>query len=112
MVLNSSFSCFSTISARKALAASKTPAHAPSVCPIGPQRPASHLRHIQLVVVALLRHELIVRAALGDAALVDVHDLVAVLDRGETVRDDERSPALKHRVEALLQCFFRLNIDT
>ena len=52
------------------------------------------------------------RSALHDAAVVDIHDLIAVADRGQTVGDDERCSALQHRIEASLQCFLGLHVDT
>ena len=47
------------------------------------------LCRIQFVVISLLCHQFVVRSALHDAAVVDIHDLIAVADRGQTVGDNE-----------------------
>lgn len=48
----------------------------------------------QLGVSAVLPHQFGVRALLHDAALVEHVDHVSLLDRAQTVRDGDRSPAL------------------
>ena len=52
------------------------------------------------------------RSAFHDTAVVNIHDLIAVADRGQTVGDNERCSALQHRIEARLQCFLGLHVDT
>ena len=69
------------------------------------------LCRIQFVVVSFLCHQFVVRSAFHDTAVVDIHDLIAVADRGQTVGDDERCSALQHRVKTRLQCFFGLYVN-
>ena len=45
---------------------------------------------IKLIILALLLNQVIVGAALNDAALFQNHDAVGVLAGGQAVRDDER----------------------
>ena len=56
------------------------------------------LRELHTVVARVrpvLGEKLLVRATLGDLAVLHGHDLVGVLDGGEAVRDDQRRPALR-----------------
>ena len=55
---------------------------------------------IELVVLAALGDELVVRAALDDAPLLEHHDAVAVSDSRKPVGDDERRAPLHQRIHA------------
>ena len=66
---------------------------------------------VQLIVHALLRDELIVRAALDDPAVIEDHDRIRVADGGEPVRDDKHRSALHQSIHALLHKRFRTRID-
>ena len=57
---------------------------------------------IQLIVLALLGDQLVVAAALDDAAVLKDDDDIGVLDRGEPVGDDEDRPPAHQRVHTLL----------
>ena len=70
------------------------------------------LSGIKLVIVAFFCHEFFVGSGFHDAAVVNVHDPVAVADRGEAMGDDKRSPSLEHGIETGLQGFFRLHVNT
>jgi len=49
-----------------------------------------------------VEHQFLVRAALGDLAVLENEDLIRVTDRGESVSDDKRCAAFHQRVEAVL----------
>ena len=63
------------------------------------------------VVQAFLCHQTLMRAALGDASVIDDDDLVGVVDRAQTVCDDYRSTALQQLVEGVLHEFFALGVE-
>lgn len=66
---------------------------------------------MELVIPALLRHELVVRTALHDAAVFQHHDAVRVAHGGEPVRDDKRRAAGHQRVHAALHELLRVRIN-
>ena len=66
---------------------------------------------IELVVHSLLGDQLLVVAALDDAAVVEHHDRVRVLDRRQPVSDDEHRPSLHQCVHALLDEILGASVD-
>ena len=54
------------------------------------------LSSIKLVIIALLRHKLIMRACLGNTLIIDIHNLVTASDSGKSVSDNKGSSALEH----------------
>ena len=66
---------------------------------------------VELTVAPVLRHELVVGSSLDDAALLQNHDTVAVLDRGEPVGDDKRGPARHQLIHAVLHQALGSGID-
>ena len=66
---------------------------------------------IQLIVLAFLGNQFIVAAAFDDTAVLENHDGIGVLDRGETVGDDEHRPAVHQRVHAPLDNGLGTGID-
>src|SRR5712691_9513940 len=69
------------------------------------------LELIEAVVDAALREEILVRAHLNDAALVQHDDPVDVLDGRETVSDDDRRPAGHELRERVLDEVLGLRVD-
>ena len=66
---------------------------------------------IQLIVLALLGDQLVVAAALDDAAVLKDDDDIGVLDRGEPVGDDEDRPPAHQRVHTLLDNGLGTGVD-
>ena len=66
---------------------------------------------IELVIAALLGNEVVVRAALDDAALFQDHDAVCVADSGEAVGDDEAGAAVHQAVHAALHQSLGAGVD-
>ena len=60
------------------------------------------LRSIKLVIIAFLRHQLIVRSRFGYSLVGNVHDPVAATYRGKTVRDYKRRSATHQVIKAML----------
>jgi hypothetical protein len=56
---------------------------------------------VKIVVEAVASHQLVVRAALHDAAVVDDDDLVGAPDRGDAVRDHDRSATAEHAFQLI-----------
>ena len=65
----------------------------------------------KLVISALFRHEFVVSTRFNYSAVLDEHYLVAMLDSGKTVRDDERGSALEQRLNTYLKKLFRVRVD-
>ena len=65
----------------------------------------------ELVIFALLRHQLVGRAEFRDSALVDNDYLIRLLQGGESVRYHERCSAFDEVVYRILNEFFRFGID-
>ena len=76
-----------------------------------PHALVARLRGVQLVVCAALGHQFVMRASFHDALIANVQDAVAVLDGGQTVRNDERRASLQQRLNAVLQQLLRLGVD-
>ena len=55
--------------------------------------------------------QLVVGAALGDAAVLHDHDAVRLADGGEAVRDDEGGAALEQRLQRLLDQDLGMGVD-
>ena len=68
-------------------------------------------RGVHLRVAPALGDELLVRAELGDAAVVDHRDAVGAHRGRQPVRDDDRGAALQQRVEAGLHLRLRLEVE-
>ena len=66
---------------------------------------------IELIILAVLGNQLVVRAALDDAALFEHHDAVAVAHGGKAVRDDKRGAALHQGIHARLHERLGAGID-
>ena len=66
---------------------------------------------IELIVFALLLHEVFMVAAFDDGTLFEDHDRVAVLDGGQAVRDDEDGAAFHDGVHTLLDKLFGMGVD-
>ena len=49
---------------------------------------------VELVILALLGNQLVVAAALDDAALLQHHDAVCIADGGQAVRNDKDGAAV------------------
>ena len=62
---------------------------------------------IKLIILSFLRDQLIMAAALNDAALLQNRDAVGIADGGQTVGDDEDGAPLHELVHALLDERFR-----
>ena len=69
------------------------------------------MARVELVVPPLLRDQLVVRAPLDDAALLQYHDAVRVPDRGQAVRDHEGGAPGHQGVHALLYQRLRPGVD-
>src|SRR5581483_8989922 len=65
----------------------------------------------ELRIATAGREQLVVPPALHDAAAVEHHDLVSVLDRREPVRDRDRGPPGREPVERLLHLALRLGVE-
>ena len=66
---------------------------------------------VELIVGAPFGDELFVASALDDAAVVEDHDNVGVLDGGQTVRDDEHRAALHQLIHAALHDGLGARVD-
>ncbi len=66
---------------------------------------------IELIILAVLGNQLVMRAALDDAALFEHHDAVAVAHGGKAVRDDKRGAALHQGIHARLHELLGAGID-
>ena len=76
------------------------------------QPPQSELlRRVPAVHALRPRHQLIVAPLLDDMAAIDHQHLVGVLDRRQSVRDDERRPAFEQMLQGLLDERFRFGIE-
>src|SRR5258705_4722541 len=60
------------------------------------------LNHPEPCVQPGLRHQLVMRAAFDDASAIHDDDRVGVTNRGKSMRDDERRPALAERGQCVL----------
>lgn len=69
------------------------------------------LRFHETPVFAALGHELLVRAAFDDPAMVDDADHVGILDRAQSVRDDETRASDEHVLQRRLQCLLGAGVD-
>src|SRR5437867_3455596 len=69
------------------------------------------LELVEPVVDAPLREEILVRADLHDASLVEHDDPVDVLDRRQTVGDDDRGPAGHELLQRVLDEVLGLGVD-
>ena len=58
--------------------------------------------HVQVVVEAARREQLVVRAALDDLAVLERQHLVGVADGAQAVGDDERGPPVQQLLERVL----------
>ena len=68
------------------------------------------IARVQLVIAALLGHQLFVVAALDDAALLHDHDGVGILNGRQPVRDDKYRAAFHQLVHALLDQGLRTRV--
>ena len=66
---------------------------------------------VELIVNALLGDELVVASALNDLSVIEYHDDVRVLDRGQTVSDYEYRSSLHELVHAALNDCLGTRID-
>ena len=66
---------------------------------------------IQLIVLTLQGDQLFVATALNDTAMLENHDSIGVLDRGEAVGDDEHRPAGHQGIHASLDNGLGTGID-
>ena len=66
---------------------------------------------VELVIAAALGEEVVVVAALDDAAIFQNEDRVGVADGGQAVGNDEDCPALHQAVKTALDELFRSGID-
>src|SRR5439155_2529642 len=66
---------------------------------------------VQLGVECTSADQLVVRAGLEDAALVEHQDLIGTADRGHSVRDDNRGPLAHDQAKPRENLFFRVRID-
>ena len=66
---------------------------------------------VEAGVAAAGEHELVVAAALDDAALLDHQDLVGVAHRAQTVRDDHRRAAAEEHVHGPRDALLALGVD-
>ena len=77
----------------------------------GPQADDLRVARRQLGVAPAEREQLVVRAALDDAAAVEHHDLVGVADGRQPVGDRDRRPALGELVQRLLHRALGLGVQ-
>ena len=66
---------------------------------------------IKLVILALFGDQLVVAAALDDAALFQHHDAVCIADGGQAVRDDKAGAAIHQAVHAALHQSLGAGVD-
>ena len=52
------------------------------------------------------------RSGLHNASIIDIHNLIAVADRRQPVRNNKGCASLEHCIQSGLQIFFCLHIDT
>ena len=74
--------------------------------------PASRLQVVQLAVVAVESHQLVVRAPLHDASLVQDTYLVGVLYGGQAVRYSHRGARLHELLEGVLHQTLALSVES
>src|SRR5581483_702289 len=82
-----------------------------SLAPLGDRLVRPVLQLVETVVDAALREEIVVRPHLHDAALVEHDDAIDVLDRRQTVGDDDRGPADHQLRERVLDEVLGLRVD-
>ena len=70
-----------------------------------------HRAGVQLVVLALLRDQLVMRATLDDVAMVEHHDHIGVAHGGQAVGDDEDRTALHQVIHTSLHNLFSTRIN-
>ena len=70
-----------------------------------------HRAGVQLVVLALLRDQLVMRATLDDVAMVEHHDHVGVAHGGQAVGDDEDRTSLHQVIHTSLHNLFSASIN-
>ena len=64
------------------------------------------LRHIQFIVFALLREQLLVIADFRDLAMVHNHDFIRIPDRTQTVSNDQAGTVLHQTDHRVLDILF------
>src|SRR5258705_3479036 len=69
------------------------------------------LNHPEPCVESGVRHQLVMRAALDDSSTVHDDDRVGVTNRGESMRDDERRPALAEPGQCVLHPALGLRVE-
>ena len=70
-----------------------------------------HRAGVQLVVLALLRDQLVMRTTLDDVAVVEHHDHIGIAHGGQAVGDDEDRTALHQVIHAGLHDLLGTGID-
>ena len=70
-----------------------------------------HRAGVQLVVLALLRDQLVMRTTLDDVAVVEHHDHVGIAHGGQAVGDDEDRTALHQVIHTSLHNLFSTRIN-
>ena len=66
---------------------------------------------VELVIGSFFRNQLFVAAAFDDAAVVEDHDDIGILDGGQAVRDDEARAPLEQMLQAGLQRLLGARVD-
>ena len=66
---------------------------------------------VQLIIPSFFFDELVVGPTLDDASLFQDHDTVGVLDRGQTVGDDEGGAPFHQRIHSRLHEGFGSGVD-
>lgn len=69
------------------------------------------LSGIKLIIIAFFRNQLIVGTAFGNSLVGNIHDLIAILDGREPVRNDKGSPSLQQLVQGGLNHPFRFGVN-
>ena len=69
-----------------------------------------HCTGVQLVVLALLRDQLVMRTTLDDVAVVEHHDHIGIAHGGQAVGDDEDRTALHQVINTSLHNLFSTRI--
>ena len=70
-----------------------------------------HRAGVQLVVLALLRDQLVMRTTLDDVAMVEHHDHIGIAHGGQAVGDDEDRTALHQVIHTSLHNLFSTRIN-